>query len=490
MQIWIVSTILLLTLYFLVSEKLPIDVTASGKLFDGNVTIQAATPLTTATQWGDVPAMLLPARISMSDVSLSRVLSLVTTGTSRFDGKLAGDVELKRSGEVGMQSKADLELRTLTAGNRLLASLVSLEATTSGTEINLVSASGRYAGGQLQAEGRWSLGSGARLINFRLSRGRGDRVLLPISQQAETWFGGLVSGRGTIVGQASEPGSVRASGSVEVERGTAFGFPVGDAHSSFHGQFSAAPFRWNVSFPAISAALAKGRVKGSLEFASTSSRRSAYHMQSQWRAQHVDFENLLRTYVGTGTIGRGDITGEFELGGRNISGLRDLQGRYRVRLGGTDASAVPGLSAAGSLLGASSLAGVRFTGGESQGRIRKGDLLIESMTLSSEQATVTATGRVGLESRRMDVLAVLSTGDFEGQNDLLAASVSQIVLDQIPLVQINSLVSDRTLVVKFVGPTRDPIIQLQPAETLQVNARRFATQQLLGLVIADSIWNN
>ena len=213
-------------------------------------------------------------------------------------------------------------------------------------------------------------------------------------------------------------------------------------------------------------------------------------MHSQWRAQHVDFENLLKTYVGTSTIGRGDITGEFTLGGRNISGLRDLQGRYRVRLGGTDASAVPGLSAAGSLLGASSLAGVRFTNGESHGRIHRGDLLIESMRLSSEQATVTATGRVGLESRRMDVLAVLSTGSFEGQNDLLAASVSQVVLNQVPIIQINSLVSDRTLVVKFVGPTRDPIVQLQPAETIQVNARRFASQQLLGLVIADSIWNN
>ena len=90
-------------------------------------------------------------------------------------------------------------------------------------------------------------------------------------------------------------------------------------------------------------------------------------MESDWRVNHVDFESLLHTYVGTSTIGRGDLTGDFALNGRDITTARDLSGRYHVRLGGTDATAVPGLSAAGSLLGATSLGGTRFKAGESRG---------------------------------------------------------------------------------------------------------------------------
>ena len=85
---------------------------------------------------------------------------------------------------------------------------------------------------------------------------------------------------------------------------------------------------------------------------------------------------------------------------------------------------------------------------------------------------------------------VLSTGNFQGQNQLLQVSVSQLLLDQVPLSQINRIVSDRTLVFKMVGPTRDPIIRLLPAETVQANVRRFAVQEAMGLVVADSLFND
>jgi hypothetical protein len=292
------------------------------------------------------------------------------------------------------------------------------------------------------------------------------------------------------VGQRGNLDAVRFNGSIAVDNGTSFGIPLGDAHSSFNGQFSAAPLRWRVCFPAIRASLARGRVQGEIDFASSSSGRSGFHMSSDWRMTHVDFENLLSTYIGTSTIGRGNLTGDLSLSGRDISSSRDLIGRYRVRLGGSDATAVPGLSAAGSLLGATSLAGVRFTTGESNGQIRRGKLVIENMTMSADQLAVTATGQVGLDNRQLDVLMVLATGNFQGQNQLLNTGVSQILLDQVPIAQFNRIVSDRTLVFRLVGPTRDPIIRLLPAETLQANARRFVIQEALGLVIADSLFND
>ena len=110
--------------------------------------------------------------------------------------------------------------------------------------------------------------------------------------------------------------------------------------------------------------------------------------------------------------------------------------------------------------------------------------------MTADHLAVTATGRVNLSNRQLDVLTVLSTGSFEGQNQLLRGGVSQVLLDQVPISQLNRIVSDRTLVFKMVGPTRDPIIRLLPAETLQANVRRFAVQEALGLVIADSVLRN
>ncbi|WP_161604362.1 AsmA-like C-terminal region-containing protein [Roseiconus nitratireducens] len=464
-----------------------VDLNADANLFGGRVHVETTSPMTASTQWRDLPALLAAGQITLADVSIRRLTSLASRGVSRFDGRVSGQIQLRQTVEGPWAADSQLEINGWTSGNQLLSRGLRAQLTAMAGGIELSSISGTYAGGQLQAEGRWSLQPGPRLINFRLTRADADRVLLPISPRADQWFGGMVSGRGSLVGNGDSLTSVRVTGSLAVENGETFGFPVGDAHTSFHGQFSAAPYRWAVAFPSINADLARGRVKGRLEFASTSSGRSGYHMDSRWRATHVEFESLLSAYVGTSTIGRGDLTGDMTLTGRNIHSLRDLDGEYRVRLGGTDATAVPGLSAAGSLLGASSLAGARFTSGASTGRISRGSLVIDSLAMSADRVAVTAAGRVGLENRQMDVLTVLSTGNFTGQNQLIASIGTQALLDFAFIGQINRIVSDRTLVFELAGPTRDPIIRLLPAETLQANVRRFAVQEALGLVIADSI---
>ena len=56
-----------------------------------------------------------------------------------------------------------------------------------------------------------------------------------------------------------------------------------------------------------------------------------------------------------------------------------------------------------------------------------------------------------------------------------------------PIGSVNRLLSDRTIVIQMVGPTRDPVIRLMTGETLRANVRRFALQEALGLVIADSV---
>jgi hypothetical protein len=209
-------------------------------------------------------------------------------------------------------------------------------------------------------------------------------------------------------------------------------------------------------------------------------------MDSRWRLQHVDFEQLLHTYVGTKTVGRGMITGRFGLSGRNIRSLDDLQGEFRLTLGGTDVTAVPGLPATSSLLGVASLSGTSFNEGHAAGRISRGGVAIEQLVLLSNRLKVISSGRAGLKDGRLDMITIATTGNFRGQNTILEGIAPNALVSFSPVSSLNQLVSNRTVVVDTVGTLRNPQIRLRPAETLQANLRELVIRQLIGQLAIES----
>jgi hypothetical protein len=238
---------------------------------------------------------------------------------------------------------------------------------------------------------------------------------------------------------------------------------------------------WELDLPDVQSTIAGGRLAGGLELSSSGGARRGFNLDSSWRVTHVDFEDLLATYAGAATVGRGDLTGNLELGGRDIRDGNDLSGNFRVRLGGTDATAVPALPATGSLLGAASLAGVRFTEGRANGRISAGAVRIEELLLSSNRLRVAAQGRVGVNDGRMDVEAMVSTGNFEAQNAVLLLAAERLALPIGTLTTINRIASDRTLVLDVAGTLGDPQVRLRPVQTAQANLRRILIRETIGL---------
>ncbi|QEG01728.1 hypothetical protein Mal15_58070 [Stieleria maiorica] len=470
-----------------------LELSVGGTLLGGTFLIESDAALETTTRWDQIPATLRFNEFRFDRLSLRRLIGLTTTNRSRYDGRLGLVVTPTTAMSITSETaetNAALAIRLdgVTADGVLVARTLRIDADLVGLTPVIQSVRGTYAGGQLDAEGRWTLGEGEKLLTARLNRADGRRILLPIHPQADQWVGGLVIGRATLTGRGDGlVDSLRISGSVRVEKGTTFGMPVGDATSPMDVTVDFTPLTWRARFPAIRSTLAGGRVTGNLAFRSAGANVDGVHLDSNWRVNHVDFESLLDTYVGTSTIGRGDLTGDFRLRGRNIKDARDLEGQFRVRLGGTDATAVPGLSSAGSLLGATSLVGVRFEQGEAVGRIRKGDLLLESVAMTSDRVQVTASGKVGLLNRRLDIDTVISTGNFQGQNVLLQRLGTETLTEIVPIGAVNRILSDRTIVIQMVGPARDPVIRLMTGETLRANASRFARQQALGLIIADSL---
>jgi hypothetical protein len=474
-------------------EKL--SATILGELFDGVVKIRAEAPLDGISRWPEIVPRLQMEEATLSDLSLRRFLKTAMVDRPRFDARVSGAFRPEPVGTVPPAGNAfsltgafDVGFKGLSADGILISR--SLEATIESENSNFVvkSARGSYAGGQLQVRGSWTLGKGIKLLTARLTRGDGQRMLVPIHRDASTWAGGIISGRATIEGRdQAELGLIRITGALDIKNGSTFGVPVGEAHGPFSVSVDTQPWGWKVSFPSVASRLATGRMAGRIALSSSGAGRSGLNVDSKWRLTHVDFEKLLSTYVGSSTLGRGDLTGEVSILGRHVRSAKDLQGQMRLRLGGTDATAVPGLSAAGSLLGATSLVGVRFESGQAIVRIHKGNLILETLSLSSDRVGVQAHGKVGLLDRRLDVDAVIATGNFQGQDALLRTLGQQALVQAIPIARLNALISDRTIVIKVIGPTRDPIIRLMTGETLQANARRFAVEQALGLAVANSL---
>lgn len=460
----------------------------NGKVLGGEVSVEAQAQTTPELTWADIPSRASIGPIRLRDLSLRDLLSVSTGQTSRYEAKVGGEVRLG----VG-----DFENATVTATlaglrnrEKLIADGIEVELAVSQNRIVIGSLDGRLANGLLVGNGHWSLTGGKRVLQIRLIRADAGRSLRAVSAEYDNLIQGAISTDLTIAGGGEEIlGTLLVSGSFEMHDGILAGVPIGESHGPVLASIDLNSIRWKAHFPRIQSRFAHGKISGDLRLRSAAGSPSSIQMESLWRVSHVDFQRLLSQYVGTTTLGRGDLSGKLQLSGRDISSIADIGGDFRFQLSGTDAAAVPGLSRAGALLGASALVGVRFERGEVAGSVSRGNLFLEAFQLLSDRVAVNGSGRVGLLDNRMDINAMLLTGDFHGQNAILGTLGRNVVLQAIPVVEINRLLSNRAVVVDLGGTLQSPIVQLLPGETLRVNSGRFLTEEALGLIIADS-WLN
>ncbi len=458
-----------------------------GKMLGGEMSVEVDAPIDESVPLEHLPQRLQFRRFEFKNVSLQRLLTQATGRRTRFDGRLAGNVSVL-SLQPDCNATSQIEVVGLTVNRKLISRGMTVAAKLNSNQLVITGARGVLAGGQIELDGQWTVGDGSKTMSGRLSRAEGNRLLIPIHDDAQDWIGGKVSGRVIIVGTGGGLAeSVRMTGTVQTENGMAFGIPVGDGRSPIELSLDLQPLNWKLGLPVIKTDLARGRVRGDLVLSSASAGRSGTNIDSHWRLNHVDFESLLDETIGSSTFGQGNLSGDLTIAGRHVRDVKDISGQFRLNLGGTDAMAVPGLTTAGSFLGATSLMGVRFANGQAVGRLHKGRLLLNQLALTSDRVTVQASGSIGIIDQRLDVDAVISTGSFQGQNVLLRQFGVNAFRSAIPLGHVNRVLSDRMAVLEMVGPARDPVIRLMVAETLRANAGRLVSQELTGLLIADSL---
>jgi len=100
---------------------------------------------------------------------------------------------------------------------------------------------------------------------------------------------------------------------------------------------------------------------------------------------------------------------------------------------------------------------------------------------------VWADGRVRISGGRLDVEAVVQTGEFDGQNlALLTLAETAAIPAGLPigaLIELNRLASNRTIYMDLVGPISKPRVRIRPLETFRENAGQIILRQATATVL-------
>ena len=474
---------------------------ATGTLLDGEVSIDSAATLQATDRWSDIPRRITKTDAEFDGITLSRLMQLTPEALADLTGTVSGQVSLVDSSEVDWDSANEsetrlpdvdvvLELQGAKYRSHLLSRSIRVAAKVRRNILGIDSLVGDYAGGTARAKGRVYLIDAENRIHpradLRLSASRVDlqRGLWFLGDVAEN-YQGLASMTATLAGVGE---SIRIRGSVDGADLAFYGLTLGSAHSGLAADADIDRRQWKVSFPSVRSSQGGGQVEGELSISSSRRGGRGIDLTSRWRTRRVEFSRLAKQLGQTNSPAQGYITGDLSLSGKSIRTVDDLAGRFKFRLGQTRGAAVPAIASISRLLGPVSLVGQTFDAGAVQGVIGGGAVIIDEFWLGSDVALVQADGKVFLRSGRMDLNALIATGDYRD----IAVNFSQLarqyalrsLLPTSAILSVSELLRDRTLVVRVMGRINRPIVRLQPIETFREEAARFLLREGQRLIVA------
>lgn len=458
---------------------------AHGRLLSGRFHTQTNVLVDPDDDWSKIPERLNVVEFEIEQLDLARITETLTGVRSDVEGSASGKLvfDFQSNGDAASLPNAtvSLEVEQLRYRTKLLSRTLSLKGRVDRDNFIVTSCVGDIASGRMRAKGRITLLDPQKRIRPRadlqvnLARVDLQRAIAFAPDHAEL-LGGKVSGSGTITGTLE---SLRVRGNVDGRDLRALSMPVGVAHSNVVANANLRKLQWKIGFPSIRSSVGGGRLEGSLNV--ESSLRSGVDVKSHWKTRDVDFFRLTHGLGQSTSIASGDISGVLTIGGKSVSSIEDLAGRFDFQLEQTRGAAIPGLTAASEFLGPISLATESFDRGGTRGIIQHGVVIVDEFWLSSSSVLVKSHGKVFLQSGRMELDAMIATGDFRN----VVFDVSQFaqryaintLIPASTLWSVSELLENRTVVLAVHGTLQNPIIRLRPVDTFREEFTRFLVRE-------------
>lgn len=464
-----------------------------GEVLDGTLHVRMLADADADDRWSDLSQRLRASELRFSDLSIQRGLWVSPYANVPLRGRMSG--ALIGSGTPNVEKPSsplrfELDVDGMRYRDVLLSQHASLRGGFDGDVVSIDSLAGNYAGGAVRMGGRVQLRDDNDVLHpradltLRVDRVDLHRGLFFVSGVAEQ-IRGKASGsaRITVSERALQlRGRVNGSSLVLSE------FPVGVAHSGIRMDVDAITRQWDLRLPTISSSVGGGWLDGELAVSSPRRGREGVDLASRWKTRRVDFFRLSQQLGSATSRATGKITGELTIGGEAIRSVDDLAGRFRFQLGETRGASVPGLVGISRYLGPISLATEKFTTGAARGVIGNGVMAIDEFWLGSDAALVQADGQLYLRSKRLNLDAIVATGDYtdiaSDFDKLIERYVLRTFLPASVILDLSALLRDRTLVVKILGTMDYPIVRLQPVETFREEAARFLLREGRRLILS------
>ncbi|MCM2371113.1 AsmA-like C-terminal region-containing protein [Aporhodopirellula aestuarii] len=472
-----------------------ISFTANGRLFDGKITVATTAKMFADDRWSDLPLRLAATVFKFDDVSLDRLYEIATGTRLDLTGSASGEVNIVDWNPIGGKNatlpSADirLALSRVSYRSRLLSRSMRLNSRLRNNALQIISLTGDYADGSARINGRVYL-----FDEHTTLRPRADLHISAsrINLQHGLWFlgdaAGDFQGRASIAATvAGYQDSIRVRGNADGRDLVIYGMQLGNAHSGLTAEANVLRQSWKVRFASVRSSQGGGEVEGELSLASTRRGSGGVDLESRWHTRRVDFVRLTQQLGRSTSVARGEITGDLTLNGKSIQSVDDLNGRFRFALGQTRGSAIPGMVGVSRFLGPVSLVNQRFDVGEAKGFIGRGAITFDEFWVGSDSALVQADGKVFIRSGRMDLNALIATGDYRD----IAANFAQLaqqyalrsLLPASAILDISELLRDRTLVVHVIGTVQDPVVRVQSVQTFREEAARFLLREGQRLIL-------
>lgn len=453
-----------------------------GKLLGGTAQMEAVAVAVQGDSWSTLLGRAPSGYVKADSISLDAIArALFPRMPSRWRGTASSQLNWQNDAETfdALKLTLQMKLNNVALDGRSVSRQLAMQFRLSGDVIAIERFGGSYAGGSLRAVGNWSLGKGERRVQISFAGVDAAEALQPISDRLASQIDGKVSG----LIRVTNGDRLRFRGAIRARNGSFYSIPSGTVDSGINGSISRDLQRWEINLSSIQGELAGGRIGGEARLSSSSIRSGAFDLASRWEAKRVDFGELLTAVGSSSSVAHGQMTGNVSLGGRSIRSTSDLVGRFDAQLRATQAGAVPGLLKADQFLGVLSLRGIQFDEGGLKGLVGSGVATIDEFWLSSPRVKVWSDGKIYLANQRMDLDVIIATSNLGFGSSQVIAFASQLAIQSVlpltTLVEINRLLSNRTVHLDFLGTVADPRVRLKPLEIIREEAARFLLRELM-----------
>lgn len=355
-------------------------------------------------------------------------------------------------------------VRGLRWGDAFLAGELSGSLKLAAGQLELVDFGGPFAGGDLRVRGRVPADDPKRnYFTAVLTRADSHTLFAPVPELKE-----IVTGEVSAVlrGRVGRVG--RGSGTLELPRGTLFGFAVAELRVPFDWQSGAAGLGHFTIRESVGHA-GSGRLTGDAEYT------WGFEPRLDARVKFTDVK-LAAVAPGIPAVGGSRFTGKFDIKGENVRSANDLSGNLTGTLNEAAVSQLPVFRQLTPYLSPTG-AVAPFQSGEVVARLGKGTFRLERLALSNPGgSSLFADGTINL-NKRLDLDVVATIGTVGPAVPILRTlSVALPPIGPVPLVvirEVSRALSNRVIRLHVTGTTDSPHVQLNAAALLSDNAVRY-----------------